>query len=271
MNRVGAYGLSYGGVGFPPRFIEPELHWQHWDISFEREVRLPEPEWTPDRAVFHMRPAGAVVIDRTSSTSRILLPETPPLEALAHPLLGLTAVAAAGWDGAPNYHAGSFVHHGRAWLIAADAEAGKSSMLAWFATHGVDILADDLSVVRRGVVQAGPRCIDLRPGAAEHFGIGDDVGVIGTRRRWRVGLPPVTAEVPMGGWVRPRWADGISVGELSAEERLRTMALMRGFVRIDPDPAQALRLLALPAIDFARPRDWSRVDEAMRALLERLP
>ena len=219
----------------------------------------------------HMRPEGAVVVDRRNSTSRLLLPSQPSPEAFAHPFLGLTAMVVAGWDAAPNYHAGSFVHGGKAWLIAAESEAGKSSMLAWFATHGVDILADDLSIVRGGCVQAGPRCIDLRESASAHFGIGEDVGVIGTRRRFRVALPTVTSEVPVGGWVRPRWGDRVEVNDLPAEERLRTMALMRGWVLLQPDPRTALQLLALPALDFVRPHDWSSMDTAMTALLDRLP
>ena len=46
---------------------------------------------------------------------------------------------------------------------------------------------------RRRAGPAGPRSIDLRPDAAARLGLGESIGVVGARERWRLRAPPVTA------------------------------------------------------------------------------
>ena len=81
------------------------------------------------------------------------------------------------------FHGGSFLDaSGRTWGVVGSREAGKSSFLAWCATRGVPVVGDDLIVTDGTLVNAGPRCIDLRESAADRFGIGEDIGVVGDRK-----------------------------------------------------------------------------------------
>jgi hypothetical protein len=67
---------------------------------------------------------------------------------------------------------------------------------------------------------AGPRCFDLRAGAADHFQLGTYIGQVGTRERWRAALPPVEARTPLAGWVVPGWGDEVVVEPVTVAERL---------------------------------------------------
>ena len=217
-----------------------------------------------------MEPHGVAEIDRPTATTTLLLPEPPRVEAFVHPLIGTTAVVTASWLGRQSFHASSFVRTGRVWGVVGDREQGKSSTIAWCAAHGVDVFADDLLIVEAGQALAGPRCLDLRESAAAHFGMGQPLGVIGTRARWRATLPDVPAELPLGGWIRLRWDDDVAVRTVDAADRLQTLVDQRGLHLPEQSSAEWLRLLALPMLELSRPREWTRLDQAMAVLLERI-
>ncbi len=74
--------------------------------------------------------------------------------------------------GRRSFHTGAFVASGGAWGILGGRDDGKSTMLAWLAVHGHEIVCDDVLIVGQGDALAGPRCIDLRQSAYTHFAMG---------------------------------------------------------------------------------------------------
>ncbi len=123
---------------------------------------------------------------------------------------------------------------------------------------GVPVLADDVLIVDRGLrALAGPRCIDLRREAALALGIGESIGLVGTRERWRTPLGQVPCEVPLGGFVCLEWGEA-AVSRLSPKERVRMLyanqALLLGEQRDSAMLSSLMELFALPMIRMRRPR-----------------
>jgi hypothetical protein len=171
--------------------------------------------------------------------------------------------------GRDTFHAGAVIIGGRAWAILGDREAGKSSALAWFQTHGITVMTDDVLAIAGDIALAGPRCIDLRPEASAHFDLGRDLGVIGLRERRRIDLGPCPAEVPLGGWVYLDWASDYGLHPVDGGTALRRLLGSLG-VNVAPDPVKLLDLTALPARRFCRPRSWASLDNSMQRLTEEL-
>lgn len=267
----GAYGLLLSGLVPPSWLVQAPSVWRPW--TFRWEVLAPgEPvqRWDAQRALLRLLPSGYVEIDLPSATSTLHVTGEPRPDEMLHPYLGSTAAIVAHWDGRNTFHAGSFVHDDGVWAILGDREHGKSSALAWLAAHGYGVFADDLLITSGGTALAGPRCLDLREGAAEHFGIGVDIGMTGTRRRWRVGLPPVPPELPLRGWISLRWSDEVRVRSLATAERFAQLVRNRGVKLTEGEPAGWLDLLRLPMFELSRPRDWLQADHAMQSLLNGL-
>ena len=115
---------------------------------------------------------------------------------------------------------------------------------------------------------AGPRSVDLRRETAERLGAGEELGVIGARERWRVGLPPIEPEVPLAGWVFLEWGDEVAVTPVEPGERLARLLHHRG-VRLPPASHEALLgLAALPAWEVRRPPDWDSLADSGERLLD---
>ena len=131
-------------------------------------------------------------------------------QALVHPYLAPAAAVIARWLGREPFHAGAFALDGGAWGVLGEREAGKSSLLAWLSLQGRSVVCDDMLVVAGDTVFAGPRSVDLRRETAVRLGAGEELGMIGARERWRVGLPPIEPEVPLAGWVFLEWGDEVS-------------------------------------------------------------
>ncbi len=269
-DTVGAYGLIVEGycsadggmVAAPPT-------WERWQFRYDispSHVRPPQ-SWSESAASVNLTPVGYALIDRSERRTTLTVPARMPPAAFLHPHLGSTAVVVGQWLGRATFHASSFVCDGGVWAILGDKEDGKSSTIAWALVNGMPIMADDLLVTRDGVVFAGPRCLDLRAGAAEHFGLGRDIGTIGDRPRWRIDLAPVPAELPLRGWIALTWADDVGVRAISAPERFAALARNRAFKLTESRPQAWTPLLGLPMYELSRPRDWTRIDEAMSALL----
>jgi hypothetical protein len=269
----GAYGLRLGPPLEDSYLIDVPESWPDWELGWRRDPlheRQPE-RIGPDNAVLNMRPRGQILIDRLTRTSTFLLPTAPRPVAWPHPHLASTAVLAAWWTGCRAFHAGAFVADGGAWGILGGRGDGKSTMLAWLAAHGHEIVCDDVLIVNDDDALAGPRCIDLRQSASTHFEMGTYIGQVGTRRRWRAPLAPIAATVPFRGWVLPWWGAKTAVMRMSARERLPV--LLAGQSLIAPETGDGkdwLYLLARPMLGFTRPRAWSAIDSAMGRLLEEL-
>ena len=139
---------------------------------------------------------------------------------MIHPDLGFIAAVVNRWAGREVFHAGAFLAENGAWGVLGTREAGKSSLLGQLAAKGVPVFADDALVVEDRTAFAGPRCIDLREGAADWLQQGTDIGMVGNRRRWRVRLPAVPATAPLAGWIVPEWAEHIELRSAPAALRL---------------------------------------------------
>ena len=102
-----------------------------------------------------------------------------------HPYLAPVALVMARWLGREGFHGGGIVAGGGVWGVLGDKTAGKSTTLAWLAREGVGVVSDDVLVIDGGTALAGPRSVDLREEAAERLGVGEPMGRVGQRERWR--------------------------------------------------------------------------------------
>lgn len=266
---VGAYGLALSGV-HDPRWMERPPHgWEPWRIIVEAGSRPMgfQESVGPDCAELRLEPSGVARIDRERGETAFVLPSATLGPGLPHPYLGATAVVVAWWRGSLSFHAGSFVVDGGVWGILGDRGEGKSSTLAWMASVDMPVFSDDVVVLSGDRVFAGPRCLDLREGAVRHFGVGEDIGVVGTRRRWRVSLPAVPQELPFRGWVALRWAEHVSLRRAGPAERLGLLTASRGMKAPDSAAVAWLDALAKPMLVLERPKDWAHLEPAMHRLV----
>ena len=117
---------------------------------------------------------------------------------------------------------------------------------------------------------AGPRSIDLREGAAQRFGVGEPLGVIGARERYRVVVAPVPAAVPLRGFIRLAWGGAPTVTPVPPAWRPAALAAQRAVRLIPRDPDLLVHLSALPMVELRRPREWGRAGDAADRLLHTL-
>jgi hypothetical protein len=227
------------------------------------EERLSETQ-----ADLNLKTGGRVSIDREAGRAEFVVPRPLSDEELIHPYFAPVAAVMSHWLRRQCFHAGAFIVGDGAWAVAGDREAGKSSLLAWLALHDIPVLSDDIVVVESSYAFAGPRSIDLRADAAARFDLGRELGVVGTRPRWRLGLPLVPNRVRFHGWVFLSWGDAVGAERLSGSERL-VRALGHMTLRVVPhDAAAHLTLAGLPGWVLRRPKDWRFADEAGELLRE---
>lgn len=269
----GAYGFRLAGVPrAQPLLVAAPPHWPQLDLQVRVTPAEPPAGERVDEAFAVLRPrsGGWIEIDRRAARATFALPERPSDAALVHPHLASVAVVSAHWLGRESFHAGGFLKDGRAWAVLGDRDAGKSSFLALLALAGVPVLCDDVLILEEATAFAGPRSIDLRAGAARHLGVGEPVGVMGMRERWRMAVAPVASEVPLAGWVSLRWDERTEVRRPRGSERLRMLAAHRGSSLYPSTPAALIDLSALPFLQLRRPQRWDLANEAMQLLLEAL-
>ena len=273
----GAYGLR---IDTPGQSVDPSLvvradpTWPRWTVAWEQSDearpggnRVLE-SWSPDRAVLAAQPVGTITIERAAARTTLHLPEPPAPAALLHPYLASTGVVAGHWLGRAPFHAGAFAFGGCSWGVLGAREMGKSSLLMSLHRAGLPVLSDDVLVLDGATAYSGPRCLDLRRSAAERFSDGTYLGVVGTRERWRVTLPPVPSQLPFGGWVLLDWTDRILVDRPRTSVRLDALLRHVGLTAPGVPTEGLLDLLAVPMLRFGRPRDWTRAGEALDRLLE---
>jgi hypothetical protein len=236
------------------------------------EVRVqPNPdqpvEWGPDRACHPLRGGHQIEIRREPLEVELVLARPTLAECVVAPHLTSAASTIALWTGRTAIHAGAFLYEGGAWALLGDKAHGKSSTLGWLAISGVPIVTDDLVVCDGGEVLAGPRCVDLRADPAQHLSAGRDLGVVGTRERWRIDVPACPPTSPLRGWIFLEWAAEIAVERLSPIERMSRLAQHHALAVPWRDPAVLLDLAARPAFVWRRPKKWHTVEGSIARLL----
>lgn len=269
----GAYGLRVHGIEVPSnQLVDAPAAWQ----SVEVRVRLTTDPQPPaeyingETACLGVRAGGSVVLDRGSGRATFTLAERPTASALVHPHLAAVAAVWAHWSGREGFHAGAFLAAGGVWGLLGDKGAGKSSTLAALARMEVPVLCDDVLVLEGSTALAGPRSIDLRADAAHSLGVGEPLGIVGDRERWRIPLAPIAPELPFRGWVTLRWAEEPRIRPLRGAERMRELLAHRA-LRVPPrTPAALFDLGDRPFFEFSRPRRWGSIDDALKLLLASL-
>jgi hypothetical protein len=271
LTRPGAYGLHLPALADAADvLVDAPEHWSDWHVELATGRGRPAEFVDDARARLLCKPSGWVDVDRASSTSTLHLPTKPAAYEIVQPRLGMSAVIAAHWRGNYSFHAGVFLAAGAAWGVLGDRGAGKSSLLATLALMGVPVLADDALILDgRRKVLAGPRCIDLRKQAATALGMGESIGVVGTRERFRMRLAPVPCEVHLGGFICLEWGK-TAFAPVSPERRAG--ALAQSFaLRLPERSEQAyvalMELLGLPMMRFRRPRALDRIQVSAQRLL----
>ncbi len=274
LTRPGAYGLHLPALAdAADMLVDAPKHWSDWHLELATGRGRPAEFVDDSRARLICKPSGWVDVDRASSTSMLHLPTKPAAYEIAQPRLGMSAVIAAYWRGNYSFHAGVFLAAGAAWGVLGDRGVGKSSLMATLALMGVPVLADDALILDgRQQVLAGPRCIDLRKQAATALGVGESIGVVGTRERFRMRLAPVPCEVPLGGFVCLEWG---RMALISVPPDERVGALVRSFAlrlpeRSEQAHAALMELLVLPMVRFRRPRALVRIEESAQRLLREI-
>jgi hypothetical protein len=268
--RLGVYGLCLPDLkGASNLLIPGPASWIDWHIHRRLGEDRPEEHLDDQRARVWSQPAGWVDVDRRGQSATLHLPSLPTDGEIVHPYLASTASIVARWRGLHSFHAGAFVMHGRAWAILGPKGAGKSSLLASMALAGIPILTDDVLVIRDDHGLAGPRCIDLRHESAMSLGVGEALGVVGLRERWRLHPGLVEPEVRIAGWICLEWGERrfatVPAGDRPAV-LLGSLAL-----RVQPaDPTSLMELLTLPMFALRHPRDIDHLAITSAFLIDQL-
>ncbi len=205
----GVYGLRLVGVAKARHLlVEGDDDWPR--LRLVSSVGSSQPireEVTNARASLNLKTGGHLSIDRARGIAHFVARRRLTDEEMIHPYLAPAAAVMAHWLRRQCFHAGAFVSGGGVWALAGDREAGKSSLLAWLALRGHAVVTDDITVIDNMRAFAGPRSIDLRSESAAHLGAGRELGVVGARARWRLGLPQIGSSLAFRGWIYLSWGD----------------------------------------------------------------
>ncbi len=266
----GAYGLALTGVPeLDHRLVAARPSWPELRLELRVAVKQLARRETidPRSAILHGAGGTSLEIDRERGLAVITSPEPLAVEALAHPHLSTLAVVNAYWNGWESLHGGAVAGENGAWGIVGARGAGKSSLIAALADIGLPVVCDDMLVIRERLAFAGPRCVDLRRDAAEALGVGEPLGLIGTRERWRFHPGSVASELPLRQLVFLEWGDTLELDSINASDRLRRLLPQRGIRLVPPDPGALLDLAALPGLLLRRPRALAALPESAELLL----
>jgi hypothetical protein len=266
----GAYGFRLSGVpNADALLIEAPESWPRLELVRVAHSNRPVLEQvTADRAMVWLPGDGWANVDRRRATAELAIPEGVTDGALMHPYLAPIALVMARWLGREGFHGGGIVAGGGVWGVLGDKTAGKSTTLAWLAREGVGVVSDDVLVIDGANALAGPRSVDLREEAAARLGVGEPMGRVGQRDRWRFILPPVEPELPLRGWITLEWGEKTAIEPIRGAGRLPALVPHRGMRMSPRDPSVLVRFSALPHLRFIRPRDWDALPGAVERLLE---
>lgn len=221
----------------------------------------------PRRAVVTRGHSGRIDLQRDPMEATFRIPRVRDPHALVHPYLGAAASVVSLWLGREVFHGGAFSGRSGAWMVLGSRTAGKSSLLASLHSRGCEVLADDVVVVEHGKVFAAPRALDLRQDSAERLQLGEPLGRIGDRDRWRVRLAPVPGVVPLAGVVFLTWSERVETTEVSGHSRLARLLESLTLPGRPVDASTLLELSSLPCLELRRPRAWDALSPATDAIL----
>jgi hypothetical protein len=268
--RRGAYGLTLEGlVEADELLVAAPSSWPVLQVSAQQGTdTLPHDVVTESRAYLALTGGGQIRLARDPLQAVFETPARIGSGELVHPYLASAAVIAAFWLGWESFHAGAVVANGGAWALLGEREAGKSSMLAWLARKGVGIVTDDILVVDGTTAFAGPRSVDLRGDPAARLELGQYLGHVGARERWRLRLAPVAPELPLRGWIFLVWGDRVEARRLRGGTPMLELVRQRAAKLPPPRPEALVDLAGLPAWELRRPRRWESIGEAADHLVE---
>jgi hypothetical protein len=267
----GAYGFRIEGLDAHASLIRAPAHWPPLQLAVEHETPAPQLDRIgPESAEIRLAGGGWVEIRREPARAVYRVPRPLAPAAIVHPYLAPVALVAARWLGRESFHAGAFLTADGAYALLGDKEAGKSTTLAWLLANGHRIVCDDALILDGPSALAGPRSIDLRAESARRLGLGDPLGTVGVRERWRIQLGAIPAELPLRGWITLEWADRTTVEPIRGTAKLAALTPHRG-VLIEPTrPELLVDYAALPHWRLRRPRDWDAMGESVELLLDAL-
>ena len=232
-SKRGVYGFVLAGLSHAGSLlVDAPDDWPTLRLERLADGQRPKAEHLGrDRATVWLAGDGFAELDRSSVSARIRVPDDATDGAIVHPFLAPVALVMGWWLGRDTFHGGGIVADGGVWGVLGDKTSGKSTLLASFALGGVEIVSDDVLIIDGDAVLAGPRSIDLRGDAAAQLGVGEPLGQVGARERWRLALPPVAPRLPLRGWITLRWGDEPAIERVQGRARLAELLPHQG-VRI---------------------------------------
>lgn len=258
MSLRGAYGLVFVGLeGADQWLTEAPAGWTPVEVVQQVGEPVAQNRFEADRAEIVLVGGRSVEVTRDPPTVRFVGPSVLGTDEIIHPFIAVPASVLAHWRGAEPFHAGAFVAQEKAWLLIADRDGGKTSTLAALADRGYEVLSDDVSIVADGMVLAGPRMLDLRDETASSV----DLGVIGSRRRWRRKLGDAGPARELGGWFHLNWGESENIVALDTAEKIRALSAARAVRRHGVEPRQFLNCVRVPGWRVVRTRAKSSPDQ----------
>lgn len=269
--KPGAYGLRLGGDS-PGSELLAQVPDGAPIVTIKRRTgQKSVPNHVDEsRATVPLIDGGGIEMRRADRSANITTPQELSDDELVHPYLAPVAAVHSHWLGRAAFHAGGIVLDGRAWGVVGIREAGKSTLLAALDDAGVTVMSDDLFVVAGSEAFAGPRTLDLRPGAAKQFRRARQLGVAGARERWRLDLGAAPTAAPLAGWVVPQWGDTVRIWREPGAAAAHHIAPARSVGGIAISPQAFLEAAAKPAVVFERPRDFAALRAGSDALISSL-
>lgn len=265
---VGAFGFAVDADVFGSRYLyEPAAHWPRLDIEMGPTPLPPAAgDW---RQVFD-GPGWEVQVRAGGDAVRWGSDAFPPsADFRVHPLLSLAVCAATLERGGDCLHAGAVSTPDGVVVVLAPSGGGKTSTMAWLALEaGLDVLTDDHLNLRNGVAYAGPRCMDLRPDAADALGLRQQSRLVRQSQRCRFELgAPRAREGRVIRTIVLAWGDEVRLTPVRPRDRLAVLATHRTAQMLPGDLAVPLALAGLPMQRLERPKTFDCMPEVERALL----
>jgi hypothetical protein len=262
------YGLRLRGVDGAG--LLPGARGESWPlVCVERANGDADGDWHLGgggrRACFRV---GEVLVRLERQAARMTVRSARPLaeDQLVHPVLTTGAAMFARWHHRDSFHGGAIVAGGGAWALFATKEGGKSTLLAWLASHGTGVVSDDMLVIEHAHVFAGPRCVDLRPDTAEAIAA-RGLDTVRDAARRRLVLEPAPQRLPLRGIVHLAWGDEVALRPVPLADRIALLRAHNAFGALPAWESGLLDLAALPTYELRRPRSFDTLARSAELLL----